>query len=409
LVFYKNGTSQGTAYTGLSGTFCFAIGLFPQTSGSITATLNCGQRPFAYTAPSGFKALCTQNLPTPTIGATTATQAGKFFNPVLYTGNGAAQTISGFGFQPDLVWFKCRSVGGYNNFLFDAVRGVGKTLISNNTSAESDYSSYISPFTSDGYQIATTATSFNQSGQTFVSWGWKANGSGSTNTAGSITSTVSANTTSGFSVVTYTGNSTSGATVGHGLGVAPVFVIVKSRNDTFDWIVWSSSFATSSTTAFLNTTDAAGAYSVWSSTLPSSTVITLPSSSYVNGSTKTYVAYCFAPVAGYSAFGSFIGNASADGPFIYTGFRPAYIMLKRTDTGGYDWYVFDTKRNTYNLTNASLYPDLSAAEGVSSVSVLDILSNGFKMRGSSGGTNPSSGTMIYAAFAENPFKYSLAR
>jgi hypothetical protein len=414
VTFYKNGTSQGVAYSSLTGKSMQAT-VGDGTSGSIQYfSCNFGQRPFAYTAPSGFKALCTQNLPTPTIGATSATLAGKYFAPVLWTGNGASsRAITGVGFQPDWVWDKMRSAG-YQHAIVDSVRGGNQVLHSNSTSAEDTnwQYGYVSSFDSDGFTIqagSTSAENWNLNAATFVAWCWKANGTGSSNTAGSITSTVSANTTSGFSVVTYTGNSTNGATIGHGLGVAPVFVIVKSRNDTFDWIVWSSSFATSSTTAFLNTTDAAGAYSVWSSTLPSSTVITLPSSSYVNGSTKTYVAYCFAPVAGYSAFGSFIGNASADGPFIYTGFRPAYIMLKRTDTGGYDWYVFDTKRNTYNLTNASLYPDLSAAEGVSSVSVLDILSNGFKMRGSSGGTNPSSGTMIYAAFAENPFKYSLAR
>jgi hypothetical protein len=189
-----------------------------------------------------------------------------------------------------------------------------------------------------------------------------------------------------------------------------VFVIVKSRNDTFDWIVWSSSFATSSTTAFLNTTDAAGAYSVWSSTLPSSTVITLPSSSYVNGTSKTYVAYCFAPVAGYSAFGSYTGNGSTDGPFVYCGFRPAFILYKRSSDAGNNWRITDSTRSTYNLDDtAFLYPDTTGVENTNANDALDILSNGFKIRTSNDPSNNSGSTYIYMAFASNPFKYSLAR
>jgi hypothetical protein len=379
-------------------------------SGGNVQDLNFGARPFAYTAPSGFKALCTQNLPTPTIGATTATQAGKFFNPVLYTGNGSARSITGVGFQPDWNWIKVRNDTSWHN-LVDAVRGVTLNLASNTTNAEATASpTRVTSFDADGFSLGTS-NDVNFSGNTFVSWNWKANGSGSTNTSGSITSTVSANTTSGFSVVTYTGNAAAAATVGHGLGVTPAMVIVKSRNlGTEGWPTWHQSLGANTYWLRLNETIATNTNNTRFSGFSSTTfTLGVTANEETNGSGDTYVAYCFAEVAGYSKFGSFIGNASADGPFIYTGFRPAYIMLKRTDTGGYDWYVFDTKRNTYNLTNASLYPDLSAAEGVSSVSVLDILSNGFKMRGSSGGTNPSSGTMIYAAFAENPFKYSLAR
>jgi hypothetical protein len=297
--------------------------------------------------------------------------------------------------------------------------GGGKNLSSNTTAAEgtvnafpdADYG-FVSSFDSGGFSVndgavATTGGYVNYSGRTYVAWNWKANGSGASNSAGSITSTVSANTTSGFSVVTYTGTGAN-ATVGHGIGIAPRMIIVKRRNGVDIWPVYHESIGNTQYLR-LQGTNPAGTFNVWQNTSPTSSVFYISTDSTVNTSGGTYVAYCFAEVAGYSAFGSYTGNASADGPFIYTGFRPAYIMLKRTDTVGYDWYVFDTKRNTYNLTNASLYPDLSAVEGVSSVSVLDILSNGFKMRGSSGGTNPSSGTMIYAAFAENPFKYSLAR
>jgi hypothetical protein len=371
------------------------------------SSLNMGQRPFAYTAPSGFKALCTTNLPTPTIGATSNSLAGKFFNPVLYTGTDSAQTITGVGFQPDFVWLKNRTAANAPKVL-DVLRGAGWSLSSAETGAEANQTNAFTAFASDGFSVATNGGEFNASGKAYVAWNWKANGSGSSNTAGSITSTVSANPTSGFSVVTYTGNSTNGATIGHGLGVAPVFVIVKSRNDTFDWIVWSKSFATNSTTAFLNTTDAAGSYSVWSSTLPSSTVITLPSSSYVNGTSKTYVAYCFAPVAGYSAFGSYTGNGSTNGPFVFTGMRPAYVMVKRTDSNG-DWRVWDTTRETYNVMSAPLYPNDSGAEASSSVNNFDVLSNGFKVRNATAAINANGGAYIFMAFASNPFKYSLAR
>jgi hypothetical protein len=405
VVMYKNNVSQGTLASSLTGLQYLTV---TAHTGS-NFYFNAGQRAFAYTAPSGFKALCTQNLPTPTIGATSATLAGKYFNPVLYTGTGANLSVTGVGFQPDLTWVKSRSAA-YSHGVNDAVRGAGATLVTNDTAAEYAYSAYFTGFTSDGFNLGSGSSVFNAVSSTYVAWNWKANGSGSSNTSGSITSTVSANTTSGFSVVTYTGTGTTG-TIGHGLGVAPSMIIVKCRsNATTNWYTYHISIGNTGAVA-LNLTDATiTSSSFWNNTSPTSSVFTLSGASgELNGSGRTYVAYCFAPIAGYSAFGSFIGNASADGPFIYTGFRPAYIMLKRTDTGGYDWYVFDTKRNTYNLTNASLYPDLSAAEGVSSVSILDILSNGFKMRGSSGGTNPSSGTMIYAAFAENPFKYSLAR
>jgi hypothetical protein len=389
---------------------------------------NFGQRPFAYTAPSGFQALCTQNLPTPTIGATSATLATSYFAPVLYTGNSAtssagttARTITGLSFTPDLIWVKSRNNGGTWNdhSLTDSVRGANLSISANTTGAQVNVATGFSQGgvgigASGGFTIvsgtAGGTTNLNDSSGTYVAWNWLANGSGSTNTAGTITSTVSASTTSGFSVVTYTGNSTSGATVGHGLGVAPVFVIVKSRNDTFDWIVWSASFATSSTTAFLNTTDAAGAYSVWSSTLPSSTVITLPSSSYVNGTSKTYVAYCFAAIAGYSAFGSYTGNGSTDGPFVYLGFRPAFILFKRYSGAGNDWRMTDSSSSTYNPdTTAFLYPNQAHSENFNANDDLDMLSNGFKIRATAQASNESGSTYIYMAFASNPFKYSLAR
>ena len=409
--FYKNGTAQGAtpSFTFTAGTEIFVRG---RTDGSgATATFNFGQRPFAYTAPSGYKALCTQNLPTPTIGATSTTLAGKYFNPVLWTGNGSTQTISGVGFQPDFTWAKCRSNAATANILQDVIRGAGSTLFSEDTSGQLGNSGdLITSWNSDGFGVnrnflgGTTNNSTNGSGYTYVAWNWKANGSGSTNTAGSITSTVSANTTSGFSVVTFTGTGAL-ATVGHGLGVAPYMVIIKRRDGVADWATWHISIGTQ--VLFLNLTNSpVSGTAQWNGTIPTSSVFTVNTSSGVNGSGGTYVAYCFAPVAGYSAFGQYTGNGSSDGPMVYTGMRPAYLLLKRTDSTN-SWIVYDTTRDTYNVAGKELLPDSSAAEAT--YPILDFLSNGFKIRNSAISVNSSGGTYIYMAFASNPFKYSLAR
>ena len=405
LTFYKNGTSQGVAYTSLSGTY-FPTHTLYDTS---TATLNFGQRAFAYTAPSGFKALCTQNLPTPTIGATSATTADKYFNIKLYTGNGSAGNAqSGLGFQPDFLWFKARSAVR-SHALFNAVMTRTFGLASESTNAE--YTSIagrdLASFDSDGFTVGVPENfgSTNAGGDSIVAWAWKANGSGSTNTAGSITSTVSANTTSGFSVVTYTGTGAN-ATVGHGLGVAPSMLIIKRRDSTSNWLVYQISLGNTKGLV-LNATQAESTDSTyWNNTSPTSSVFSLGSGGAANASAGTMVAYCFAPVAGYSAFGSYTGNGSADGPFVFTGMRPAYVMIKRTDSTA-SWYVLDVARNTYNAANLNLYPNLSDSEAT--FSALDILSNGFKIRNSDVDFNASGGTYIYACFASNPFKYSLAR
>jgi hypothetical protein len=411
LAFYKNNTQLGTNITISASSTWFP---FFQNANTADGNVNFGQRPFAYTAPSGFKALCTQNLPTPTIGATSTTQAGKYFNPVLYTGNSSSRTITGVGFQPDFTWIKIRDAVD-NHYLFDAVRGKGttymKTLYSNATNAESPGNSTsldvgVTDFASDGFTFGSGSLNGNQSPYTFVAWNWKANGTGSSNTAGSITSTVSANTTSGFSIVTYTGNGTA-STVGHGLGVAPSMVIVKQRSASGN--NWGVYHASAGATKYLelNTTIAATTGGTpWNNTEPTSTVFTVGTWNAVNANGSTYVAYCFAPIAGYSAFGSYTGNGSTDGTFVYTGFRPAYLLIKRTDTTG-DWIVWDAKRNTYNALNSILYPNLSSAEATAASVNIDFLSNGFKLRASS--SVLISGDFIYAAFAESPFKYALAR
>lgn len=402
LVFYKNGSSLGTAFSGLTtGVTYFPAGGSNNSSGVI----NFGQRPFAYTAPSGYKALCTQNLPTPTVGATTATQAGKYFNPVLYTGTGASLSVTGVGFQPDLVWGKSRSAATNNN-LYDAVRGTGKILVSNNTDAEVDVGSLgLSAFNSDGFSLGAGST-LNNSGSTYVAWNWKANGSGSTNTAGSITSTVSANTTSGFSIATFTSQASGTATVGHGLGVAPSMVIVKGRNVAYEWYTYHVSLGASAYVSLSNLAASASSTTLWNATSPTSSVFSLGTA--WTGS-NTFVAYCFAEVAGYSKFGSYTGNGSTDGPFVYCGFRPAYVMFKRTDVAN-DWVINDATRSAYNQTINVLYANDSAAENTTGAgNSIDILSNGFKLRQTNNGSNASGGTYIFMAFASAPQKFALAR
>jgi len=408
--YNSTGGTTGDPATGANPTVTITTGvdLFPSgcnTNSTNAVSMNFGQRPFSYTAPSGFKALCTQNLPTPTIGATTATQAGKFFNPVLYTGTGSSLGVTGVGFQPDWTWVKIRSAAT-DHALYDAVRGVQKQLESNQSGAETTETTGLTAFGSDGFTTGALAQ-MNTSAATYVAWNWKANGSGSSNTAGSITSTVSANTTSGFSVVTYTGNGAN-STVGHGIGIAPTMLIIKSRSNVIDWIVGHTSIGFGNYLR-LNATDATGSGAVvFNSTAPTSSVFSLGTSTGCNTSAATYVAYCFAPVAGYSAFGSYTGNGSADGPFVFTGMRPAYVMIKRTDASA-DWFVFDIARNTYNTMSSFLRPNWSDAEATNTNHSIDFLSNGFKSRAVDTGVNASGGTFIYMAFATNPFKYSLAR
>jgi len=410
LVFYKNGVSQGTAFSGLTGSYIFAIGYGGGSSGGTVISFNAGQRPFAYTAPSGFKALCTQNLPTPAVGASSSTLANKQFDATLYTGTGSALTVTNAGaFKPDLVWYKDRSAAS-SNALFDAIRGVDKWLTSNGTDAETTISG-VSAFNSNGFSLGTNAGG-NFSGRSYVAWQWKGGNGTVSNTAGSITSTVSANTTAGVSVVTYTGNGSAGATVGHGLGVAPRLVFVKSRSNAYNWCVYARAANGGNGQNggfYLNLTDAwASDVGFWNNTAATSSVLTLGSGFAVNNSGSTYVAYCFAEIAGFSKFGSYTGNGSADGVFVYLGFRPRFIM-GRDATGVDNWWIYDSARNTYNVANSFLRPNLSDAEGSNTTDVIDFLSNGFKIRGASNFLNESGNTFIYAAFAEAPFNYSRAR
>ena len=331
-------------------------------------------------------------------------KANEYFNTVLYTGNGTSQSITGVNFQPDLVWLKSRSVTNDHTW-GDTVRGIDNSIFSNRTVVEryQDSGGYISSSNSDGFTVQAgsfDASNVNVSGETYVAWNWLAGGTAVSNTDGSITSTVSANTTSGFSVVSYTGTGSGGATVGHGLGVAPKAVIVKSRGSAQNWFV-NYPFGTGNGYIMLNQTDAGdGANStVWNSTAPTSSVVTLGTSVGVNDTTN-YIMYCFAEKKGFSKFGSYTGNGSTDGTFVYTGFKPAFLILKRTDSVA-DWFLHDNKRNGFNPDNDYLQPNLNSAE-TNFDGLLDFVSNGFKLKTTSTAYNASGGTYIYMAFAENP-------
>jgi hypothetical protein len=421
--FSKNGTYQASgdpvagtnaAFTDLSGTITpFAV--YYQTDlGTSGHNLNFGQRPFAYTAPSGFRALNTQNLPTPTIGATPATQAGKFFNPVIYTGDGVnGRTVGGVGFQPDLVWIKNRNSSAYWHTWIDSVRGADRNIWSNSTAAEqlADPNGSVGSFVSDGFTAKAGSTGIrntNGSSEPYVSWNWKANGAGVTNTAGSITSTVSANTTSGFSVATFTTPSSGAFTFGHGLGAAPAMVIAKARATAgFAWVVYHRAIGPTKYLALNGTGTPITLSSVWNDTAPTSTVVSSTAAGL--GASQTYVAYCFAEVPGYSRFGSYVGNGSADGAFVFCGFRPAYIMVRRITSGGGDWLIIDVSRSPTNVMDDYLEANTANTEGTTSLSDVDFLSNGFKWRTAQPDRNGSGDEFVFMAFASAPQKFALAR
>jgi hypothetical protein len=329
---------------------------------------------------------------------TTINKSTDYFNTKLYTGNGGTQAVTGVGFQPDWVWLKSRS-DAYSHQLFDAVRGTTKLLTSEATDAEQTISG-VTAFGTDGFTVGSDAGS-NGNTKTYVSWNWKAGtGQGSANTDGSINTTyTSVNTTAGFSISKYTGTG-SNATVGHGLGVAPNMVLVKSLSGGGDWTSYHSVLGNTKYMR-LNSTNAVGTQSsYWNDTSPTSTVFSLGSAGDTNTNNGTHVAYCFAEKTGYSKFGSYTGNGNADGAFVYTGFKPAFVMIKETTDSGTDWRMMDNKRSTFNLVDDRLFPNLSNAENTGDG--YDFLSNGFKMRSSGGDFNGSGNNYIYMCFAESP-------
>jgi hypothetical protein len=407
ITFYKNNVSQGA----ISYTFSSKPTLFTfvrrEASTDASYSFNFGQRGFLYTPPSGFVALNTFNLPTPTIGATASTQANKYFDATLWTGTGATLSLTNSGsMQPDLVWAKTRSAVS-SNLLYDSIRGVNQFLSSNQTAAEATLANSLTAFNSNGFTVGSDSN-INGNGVTNVAWQWRAsNATAVSNTAGSITSTVSANTSAGFSIVTFTAPASGTCSVGHGLGVKPSMVIVKSRSVSNGWFVWHQALGDNNTDYLeLYNTSAEQSYStMWGTVGRTSTLLGFTQGGTLQAN-ATHVAYAFSEVAGYSKFGSYTGNGSSDGPFVFTGFRPKYIMWKNASavTG---WGIRDTSRNPVNVANLELAANSSDAEVAGQG--IDILSNGFKLRTADSWYNGNGNTMIFMAFSETPFNYSNAR
>jgi len=333
-------------------------------------------------------------------------QPNDYFNTVLYTGNGSTNAISGIGFQPDWVWIKQRGGTTAHN-LVDAVRGVNKALSSNSTDAQGDYTpNNLNAFGTDGFTLGNGSL-VNVSSGTYASWNWKANGQGSSNTDGSINTTyTSVNTTSGVSISTYSGTG-SAATIGHGLGAIPQVMIVKNTYQAEHWIVYhhKSNATPEDYYLRLNDTTASSDFPMWNDTAPTSSVFSVGTSTSVNQAGGTFVAYCFAEKKGFSKFGSYTGNGEAsDNAFIYTGFKPAFVLIKATDVD--EWRIYDNKRaNPFNVIDVRLKANSSDAES-SGNNECDFLSNGIKIRSNSGGVGSSGQEYIYMAFAENPFTTS---
>jgi len=332
-------------------------------------------------------------------------QPHDYFNTLLYTDNGANRTLTGVGFQPDWVWIKTRNHGNSHN-IFDAVRGANKVIRSNSTAADVTTTDTLTAFTSDGFSLGVDASGYgvNYDNKNEVAWNWRAgNSSGSSNSDGSLASTVSANTTAGFSIVKY-GNTTGTQTVGHGLGSDLKVLIIKNLTSSTNWHVWHTGIPTSA----IHLNETSGKTDSWfvnyqNSTAPTSSVFTVKSGNGddVLGSSKDYIAYCFAEKKGFSKFGSYSGNGNVNGPFIYTGFKPQFVLWKRTDSSN-GWIIMDTKRSPFNAVDDLVEPQGSGAEATDSSYRVDYLSNGFKIRNTNNVFNNSSGSYIYMAFAEEP-------
>ena len=394
ITFYKNNTSQGVAATGLTGAFLPGFGHYNNGD----ANINFGQRSFVYTPPSGYSAINSSALTEPTI------KNGKdHFDVVTYTGQTGDDDITGLNFQPDFVWIKRRDNSG-SHILADSVRGVNKGVHSDRSDAEFDDSSTVKAFNSDGFTVGDNSQA-GANGATYVAWCWKGGGTAVSKTAGTIDSSVSANTTAGFSIVSYTGNGTAGATVEHGLNSAPEMIFVKTRGVSGNWAVYHT--ATGETHALQ--LDGGGAASddstFWNDTAPGSSVFTLGTHGRVNGNGNTQIAYCWHGVEGFSKFGEYTGNGNSDGPFEYLGFRPAFLLVRQHDDtsgGSVSWSIIDSTRSEYNPAQKHLPPNGSSSESDSSSFAFDLLSNGFKAR-MTADNNANGKSILYAAFAENPF------
>ena len=372
-------------------------------SGSFSAGGNADENGFGdfkYSVPTGFLAMCSANLPISDDIDPAQTDDNfpqKNFNAVIYDSTGSGQSITGVGFQPDLVWIKCRSVD-QGNGLFDSTRGTGKVLQSNDTNAENT-SSGVTSFDSDGYSMGTY---YNQSGREYVSWCWRANGgTTTTNTDGATSNTLQANQAAGFSISQFS-NSSGATTIGHGLGVAPAFYVIKiASGGGGSWGVYHKSLGATKYIRFNSNSGSATASNYFNDTEPTSTVLSV-------GSTwtgTTIMCYAWADVEGFQRFGSYAGNGNADGTFVYTGFGPRMLFLKRTDSSG-SWHVLDTARNTKNAVDTYLLWDTGGTDDTASSNSIDFLSNGFKIRNNAAGLNTSGGDYVYGAWGDVPFKYN---
>jgi hypothetical protein len=415
----KNGTwfasgdpAAGTnaAFTNLTSQSVAPIAGVYGNSSSGGAIANFGQRPFSYTPPTGFKSLNTYNLPSPSI-----VKPNKHMDVSLYTGNATITDIynSSGTMYADLIWIKSRSATT-DHILADKLNNIQNFMNTNNAGGQQNDARVIRSTTNGSFQLGVdgTPSGSNVNGATYVAWQWQAGqNANTTNTSGTITSYVDANPTAGFSIVNYTGNGATGGTVGHGLGVAPGFIVAKAKvTSGYGWLAYHSSLGKNYYTQLNSTGAAVNLANVWGSGGVTSSVFGLYAAdgSSNNVLNEPMVAYCWAPIAGYSAFGSYTGNGSTDGPFVYTGFRPKYILIKRTDSSPYNWIAMDTSMNPYNAAATYLEPNQSDAQYTDTP--IDIVSNGFKIRyGAGTWVNASGGTYIYMAFAENPFKYALAR
>lgn len=406
LEYTIDGSSWTSIATGLTSGEYFPF-ISSTSTATRTANANFGQRSFAYTIPTGYVALCSNNLATSTI-----VKGNTVFDATLYTGTNASLAVTNAaGFSPDLVWIKNRNITAYNHALFDTIRGATKYLSSNTTSAETTDSLSLTSFNSDGFTV-NSAQETGKGSINYVAWQWDAGSSTVTNSDGSISSQVRANPTAGFSIVAYTGTS-SNATVGHGLGVAPSMIIVKNRTtNTLAWGVYHSKLTSAANWLNLNTTGAESAKTgAWNSTPPTSSVFSIGTSTDTNKSTDSLVAYCFSEIAGFSKFGSYTGNGNVDGTFVYLGFKPKFVLFKQTNVAS-NWTIADSARDPFNVVDLQLNPNTSTAEGSNTSTgapYMDFLSNGFKIRSTSANQNTNGGTYIYMAFAENPFQNSNAR
>ena len=339
---------------------------------------------------------------------TTIDDPEKYFQCKIYTGDGStsnAQTFDGDSdMQPDVVWFKRRSGSG-NHFIYDSIRGANRSLVPNDGDTEAtsgEQTTYLASFDSDGFTLGDDVNNVNANTETYVAWCWKAAGSNANNSDGDISSVIRANTTSGFSIVTYTGNATSGQGVGHGLGIAPKIISIKNRDQNDNWILFTT--ATDNSLDYIT--------SGWQDSngkgdsgldVPTTSIFDIHSDAHQNATGEKYVAYCWAEVKGFSKIGSFVGNGNANGPFVYTGFKPAFLLTKKVSEGSGEWHIYDNKREPDNVRQNVLSPNLAAADSINANCNTDLLSNGFKIRNNNDNRNDSAETHIYMAFAESPF------